>query len=326
MPSSSLEKFEPEHAIEQSNLALCVISGQGELRCRDPPIVVDQEDGGCMVIVSFVALPEEAFQLFVCNYSPLDASADISASSQSLGKWLIAATREPKVWYNVACDSLFKFQDSYDRRSQAFHPTTIEIKFQRLSKVEEGPDQNSFVPMIMRQPSPEDGPGYVVPSDDLMQSKFEAMDDSQFLTFVLLFYPPAAAITFPLLQTTSIANPEPGPASASSSESSSASSSDSISQMSDDELQEALTEYKNSRLLLPARLTPGLWGRLAVEDFCQRYELPEEIRSALTQMKVKDAHSLSKIYLRELRDNGLALRSINMLRLAVIKFSFESRP
>lgn len=96
--------------------------------------------------------------------------------------------------------------------------------------------------------------------------------------------------------------------------------------MSDDELQEALTEYKNSRLLLPARLTPGFWGRLAVEKFCQRYELPEEIRSALTQMKVKDAHSLSKIYLRELRDNGLALRSINMLRLAVIKFSFESRP
>lgn len=59
MPSSSLEKFEPEHAVEQSNLALCVISGQGELRCRDPPIVVDQEKGSCMVIVSFVALPEE---------------------------------------------------------------------------------------------------------------------------------------------------------------------------------------------------------------------------------------------------------------------------
>lgn len=46
-----------------------------------------------------------------------------------------------------------------------------------------------------------------------MQSKFEAMNDSQFLTFVLLFYPPVAAITFPLTQTTSIANPEPGPGS-----------------------------------------------------------------------------------------------------------------
>lgn len=49
-----------------------------------------------------------------------------------------------------------------DRRSQAFHPTTIEIKFQRLSKVEEESDQNSFVPVIMCKPSPEDSPGYVV--------------------------------------------------------------------------------------------------------------------------------------------------------------------
>jgi hypothetical protein len=56
----SPERLEPESAIEQSDLAICVISGQGELRCRDPPIVVNQENGGiCMVFVTFVALPEE---------------------------------------------------------------------------------------------------------------------------------------------------------------------------------------------------------------------------------------------------------------------------
>ena len=99
-----------------------------------------------------------------------------------------------------------------------------------------------------------------------------------------------------------------------------------LGKMSDDELQEALTEHKNSRLLLPARLTPGLCGKLPVEKFCHRYELPEEIASVLTQMKVEDAHGLSRVYLRELRDNGLAHRSINMLRLAVIRFSSESRP
>ncbi len=96
--------------------------------------------------------------------------------------------------------------------------------------------------------------------------------------------------------------------------------------MSDDELQDALTEHKDSRLLLPARLTPGFWGKLPVESFCRRYELPGEVASVLTEMEVKDAHALSRVYLRELRGNGLAHRSINMLRLAVIRFSSESRP
>lgn len=58
-PSPFPEGLEPEHAIEQSDLALCVISGQGELRCRDPPTVVNQEKGGSLVFVTFVALPEE---------------------------------------------------------------------------------------------------------------------------------------------------------------------------------------------------------------------------------------------------------------------------
>lgn len=95
--------------------------------------------------------------------------------------------------------------------------------------------------------------------------------------------------------------------------------------MSDDELQEALTEHKDSRLLLPARLTPGFWGKLPVESFCRQYELSEEVSSVLTQMKIKDAHGLSRVYLRDLRDYGMEHRSINMLRLAVIRFSSESR-
>jgi len=96
--------------------------------------------------------------------------------------------------------------------------------------------------------------------------------------------------------------------------------------MSDDELQEALAEYKHSRLLLPGRLIPGYGGKLSVGDFCRRYKLPWEVASLLTRMRIKDVHGLSKLYLRELRDSGLALRSIKMLQLAVIRFSSESRP
>lgn len=51
-----------------------------------------------------------------------------------------------------------------DRQSKVFEPTTIEIRFQHLHKVEEGSQdsqQTSFVPVIERQLSPEDGPGYI---------------------------------------------------------------------------------------------------------------------------------------------------------------------
>jgi len=331
MSSSSPDKFEPEYAIEQSNLALCVISDQGELRYRDPPTVNNQGKRGPVVFTSFVAQAEEAFRLFLCNSSPYDASADIFVSDKSLGKWLIP--REPNVWHNIACDSLFKFQESYGRQSKIFEPTAFEIRFQYLSKVVEGLDQSKLVPVLVRHPSPEDGPGFVLPSDDVMQSKFEVTEDIEFLTFFILFYPPTPSMIIPPIQTVPISGPEPGPASAlasspssPSSESGSASSSGSISQMSADEIQEELTEYKDSRFLLPARLIPGYWGKLPVEDFCRRYELPEEIPSVLTRMKIKDAHSLSRVYLRELRDNGLAAQFINMLRLAVIRFSSESRP
>jgi hypothetical protein len=44
-----------------------------------------------------------------------------------------------------------------------------------------------------------------------MQSTFTALEDDQFLTFVILFYPPVPMTIFPPLQTTPITSPEPGP-------------------------------------------------------------------------------------------------------------------
>ena len=269
----SPEKLEPENAVEHSDLGLCVISGQGELRCRDPPIVVNREkEGAPSVFVTFVALPEEvwlydmasidqeddialqAFRLFVCNYGSYDVGADVSFGGEYLGKWLIAC--EPQAWHHVACDSLFQFHKLYgvcrsplptltpliertiDRQSKVFEPTTIEIRFQHLHKTEEGSQQASLVPVVQRQPSPEDGPGYVRlvsvsflfglvapycvgdcvdmscscrPRSDVMQSAFATLEDDQFLTFLILFYPPVSATTFPPLQTTPISSPEPSP-------------------------------------------------------------------------------------------------------------------
>ncbi|KAH9985451.1 hypothetical protein BJV77DRAFT_1071421 [Russula vinacea] len=281
LTSPSPEKLEPEHPIEQSDVALCVISGQGELRCRDPPIVVNQEKGGsCLVFASFVSLPEEAFRLYVCNYRSSDVGADVSFAGEYLGKWLIA--REPQAWHHIACDSLFQFYDSYDRQSKVFEPTTIEIKFQRLHKVEEGSESQlaNLVPIIQRQPSPEDGPGFIRQSNDVMQSAFATPEHDHFLTFVISFYPPVPTTTLPPLSTTPNTSPEPELVSptSSSSEADSTESSDSISQ--------------GISPLAPARLTPGFWGKLPLEGFCRRYELPEDIASVLTRMKVKDAHGL----------------------------------
>jgi hypothetical protein len=117
----------------------------------------------------------QTFRLLVRNRSLYDASADISISGQPLGKWLIA--RGPKVWHNIACDSVFKFQESYgrglasllrptigrttDRQSEVFEPTTIKIRFQHLSKVEREQSRGCLVPIIARRPSPSDGPGYI---------------------------------------------------------------------------------------------------------------------------------------------------------------------
>ncbi|KAH9014759.1 hypothetical protein EDB85DRAFT_850707 [Lactarius pseudohatsudake] len=117
--------------------------------------------------------------------------------------------------------------------------------------------------------------------------------------------------------------PECGPATSLTSPAS-ISQTTSLPKMSDDELQKALSEYGKSNLLLPPRLTPGLRGKLSIEDFCRRYELPEDIPPLLGQIGVKDAHGLSSKRLSDLRDKGMAPRSINMLQLAVIRFSSES--
>ena len=59
-PFPSTERFELEHVIEQSDLALCAVSRQGVLRCPDMPYVVNQEKSGTrLVIVTFVAPPKE---------------------------------------------------------------------------------------------------------------------------------------------------------------------------------------------------------------------------------------------------------------------------
>jgi hypothetical protein len=110
----------------------------------------------------------------VRNYSPYNASADIFIGGEPLGKWLIA--HEPRAWHSIACDSIFKFRDSYgtglifclqptagrttDRQSKLFEPTTIEIRFHRLSKVQDS-NEAGLVPVIADQSSPEDGPSYI---------------------------------------------------------------------------------------------------------------------------------------------------------------------
>ena len=93
--------------------------------------------------------------------------------------------------------------------------------------------------------------------------------------------------------------------------------------MSDDELRAALSEYEKSSLLLPPRLIPGSRGKLSTADFCRRYGLPEDIPQLLARMGIKDAHGLSSRRLSDLRDKGMAHRSIKMLQLAVIRFSSE---
>ena len=60
-----------------------------------------------------------------------------------------------------------------------FEPTTIEIRFHHLAKVQGEPNQGYLVPVIARQPSPEDGPGYVplvFPFFALRYSKCKCVD------------------------------------------------------------------------------------------------------------------------------------------------------
>jgi hypothetical protein len=59
MQVSSIERFKPEHQIEQRHFAFCVFSRQGELKPLEAPIVVNDSKGGCTSFVNFVALPKE---------------------------------------------------------------------------------------------------------------------------------------------------------------------------------------------------------------------------------------------------------------------------
>ncbi|KAH9165050.1 hypothetical protein EDB89DRAFT_2013541 [Lactarius sanguifluus] len=78
---------------------------------------------------------------------------------------------------------------STDRQSEVFEPSKFEIRFQYLSRVAEGKDQGVLVPTIVCEPLLEDGPGWVQPSDELMQSRFEKVEDDPFLTFFISFHP-----------------------------------------------------------------------------------------------------------------------------------------
>jgi hypothetical protein len=76
-------RIEPEHEIEQCNLALCVISEQGELRPRETPLVVNHLSGGHTVFVTFVALVEEVIEHRIIPLSTW-RSADSATGIQAL--------------------------------------------------------------------------------------------------------------------------------------------------------------------------------------------------------------------------------------------------
>ncbi|KAI9451876.1 hypothetical protein BJY52DRAFT_1226410 [Lactarius psammicola] len=158
MPSS-FELFGPEHWIEHNHFALYVSSQKRELKPREEPWVANDSRGGTNVFINFEAVPGENFRLFVRHDNPVDASADISFEGKSLGKWCIA--RESNVWHNTANNSLLKFQDSYGHRSKVFEPSTFEIRFQYLSRIDERRGRGVLAPVIVRESSPEDGPGWV---------------------------------------------------------------------------------------------------------------------------------------------------------------------
>ncbi|KAI0301680.1 hypothetical protein B0F90DRAFT_1925347 [Multifurca ochricompacta] len=343
MSSSSSELFEPEHSIEQCSLALSIVSKQGELRPRDSPIVVNQAKEGCTVFVHSLRYWKRSILM-----RRVHLSANITSGIPNIRAQLRHFRRQCGhfSWWRI----LGEVADRSGTQSVAQHRLRFSLQIpgllrydppfripgdahrDRRADLTKAPEDGGLVPVTVREPSLEDEPNYLPLSEDMIHSKFEPVEDSQFLTFIISFNPPPVTTFLPILSQPAMFRVVLRRvygllvASLSSSEGGSTTSSDSISQMSDDELQEALTEHKSSRLLLPARLTPGFWGKLPMEDFCRRYQLPEDILSVLKQMKIKDAHSLSRVYLRELQNNRMDLRSISMLRLAVIRFSSESRP
>ncbi|KAI0260166.1 hypothetical protein BC834DRAFT_561527 [Gloeopeniophorella convolvens] len=378
--TSSAVKHEPEYALDQCNLSICVISEQGELKPEAPIGLAHNVEGGCKVSVSFASSPGLEYRLFVRNYGVFDASADIMVDEFPLGKWLIA--REPKAWHNIGCGFVLRFpglrETDFPEPRQP-ETTSIEIQFRYLLKLPEGAGKAGFTPVRVRRPTSDDGPGYIALTDDTMLSKFEMIQDTPFLNLVLSFKPPEygeVSMTAPIVPTppasetpaskrlpaletgfvlpTNHAGPRASearsPVGSTSSESSSAVSSHSISEvsvavskahlcspelymtrhtsikMSDIELDDELSEHKSSHLLVPARLSLHSWSKVPIDDFCRRYQLPDDILPVLAEMNIKSALNLSRLYLRDLSQHGMAFRSVNMLRVAVARFSSDSKP
>lgn len=94
-------------------------------------------------------------------------ASGLSPASPKRGTTSLAILSSSFTIHTVRVGLVYTIQAPYrrttDRQSKVFEPTTIEIKFQRLHKVEEGSDsqQANLVPIIQPQPSPEDSPGFM---------------------------------------------------------------------------------------------------------------------------------------------------------------------
>lgn len=94
-------------------------------------------------------------------------ASGLSPASPKRGTTSLAILSSSFTIHTVRVGVVYTIQTPYrqttDRQSKVFEPTTIEIKFQRLYKVEEGSESQlaNLVPIIQRQPSPEDGPGFI---------------------------------------------------------------------------------------------------------------------------------------------------------------------
>ena len=145
---------------------ICGATRGGSALRRVVHAVVDQKDVACR--------PSDCLYVTIgpmtlVQTSPLVAStwaSGLSPASPKHGITLFAILSSGFTSHTVRVGVLYSPQSpnrpSADHQSKVFEPTTIEIRFQHLHKVEEESQQGSLVvPVIQRHPSPEDGPGYV---------------------------------------------------------------------------------------------------------------------------------------------------------------------
>ncbi|KAI0260167.1 hypothetical protein BC834DRAFT_561626 [Gloeopeniophorella convolvens] len=391
---SSAEHHEPEYAVEECAFALCIISENSELRPEGQPERVHETAGGCKVLITFAGAPDQEYQLFIRNYGVLEASADVSIGEKHLGKWLVA--REPKAWHNIGCGNVLKFPSLQEDHSEHTQATRVEIRFHYLFQLPREAERLGFAPVIVAEPTPNDGPGYMSPNNHLMQSKFEVVHETPLLTFVISFKPPpvndtgdtaskeraaSAAYAETLAEPSSLpessdanalSNAQPlRPQSPTNSDTvsyhtapdetstssavstlftapsgstppstsiyvsapsivSSASSTvveatrtRPISEMSSKDIEEVLSEYKDTDSLLPASILPrGPDGKESVRSFCSFYHLPEtDILPVLERMAINNRYGLLRLRVGKLREKGMKNEHINMLRLAVIRWA-----